>query len=584
MATMWTLVIGIILLVPLESSSTISIINELVQESSSSIFIIRQDHCPQSWLQELLLKPPVPVVLQPLTNITAGNEFSRVLCIVCFQENDLPEEQLNSLLHNIRKERIVFYLSSGEFNSTSLDLLRFLMMQCYKLRILHIIGLLAEDNELFYYRYYPYPEFKVEQHPIQQRPFYAEKFFNMKQQPLIVLPDQKHPRTIIYKDWRTGAQVLAGSVGRFVNTLVWKLNATLQYPEQVQPGHSLNKREMMEMAEDLHVDIPAGLVSIDTNEQLEHTSYPFELSHICLMIPIAQPIPIKDIYLILCNVRHIIIALAIITGFGCLLGLYRHLTGQVIRLVDFLLSDVALRGFLGQSFGQNVEHTPRLCSSWIYLMLGFMGLNLSSIHEAALGTLLTHPPKHFQPRSFADLEHALTPLPLIVDVTDFNDFSKLNSLSLPMLAVNSSEFNHLRDNFNMSHVYFASRLKWTMLSAQQKYFPQEIFLYSKEACFSTLTLFAFQLPQNSWFEEHITRLTMDARATGIYQHWVDMHFYDMAAAGLISFSDPVSRQFPQIGGALQLEDLQWIWLGYAALSGTALVVFGLEVIIKRALD
>ncbi|KAH8297498.1 hypothetical protein KR044_013454 [Drosophila immigrans] len=578
---MEALLMGILSLVPLESRGTINIINEVVQESSSSIFVIRQDHCPQSWLQQLLARPPVPVVLHPLPNETTGKQFSRVLCIVCFRDIDIDIKQLASLLQQIRRERIVFYVSSGKSNSTSQDVLRFLMRQCYSLKIWHVIGLLSEDEELFYYRYHAYPEFKMEQHPIQQKPLYVEQFVNMHQQPLIILPDQKHPRTIIYTDWRKGTRVLAGSVGRFVRTLAWKLNATLQYPEQVRPGHSLSNREMMAMAEDLHVDIPAGLVSIDTTEQLPHMSYPFELSRICLMIPIAQPIPIRDIYLVVCDVRNILIALAIVISFGWLLSLHKHLIGQLTNLVDLLLNDVALRGLLGQSYGQNVGH--RLYSSWIYIMLGFLGLNFSSIHEAALGTLLTHPPKHFQPRSFEDLQHVRTPLPLIVDVADFTNFSKVSSLSLPMVAVNLSELNHLRDNLNMSHVYFASRLKWTLLSAQQKYFPQEVFLYSKDACISTLTLMAFQLPRNSWFEEHITRLTMDVRATGLYQHWIDMHFYDMAVAGLIPLGDPLSRQLLRIG-ALQLDDLQWIWFGYATLLAIALVVFGLEVIIKRLQD
>ncbi|KAH8384616.1 hypothetical protein KR093_003065 [Drosophila rubida] len=578
---MWTLRIGIILLVIQESSATTgNIVRELAQASRSTIFIVRSDQCPQTWLQQLLVAPPVPVILQSLSNETTGKPFSRVLCLVCFRENDFAEEQLVSLLHNFRRERIVFYVASRQFNSTSLDLLRVLMRLCYRLQVVHVIGLLAEDEEHHYYRYQPYPDFKVEQHPIQRRPLYIEHYPNMQRQPLTILPDQKYPRTIIYTDWRTGSEVLAGSVGRFVRTLAWKLNATLQYPVQVRPGHSLSTHEMMIMAKALHVDIPAGIVSIDLSEQLPHMSYPFELSRICLMIPIALPIPIRDIYLVLCSVQHLLIALAITVGIGWLLSLHKHLNGQTPSAVDLVLNDVAMRGLLGQSFGRIVKR--RLSSSWIYLMLGFLGLNFSSIHEAALGTLLTQPPKHFQPRSFEDLQHVRTPLPLVVDVSDFSNFSKVSALSLPMLAVNVSELNHLRDNLNMSHVYFASRLKWTLLSAQQKYFPQEVFLYSDDACISTLTLMAFQLPKNSWFEEHISRLTMDARATGLFQHWIDMHFYDMAAAGLISFRDPVDRMFPRSGGALQLRDLQWIWFGYAVLLGFALAAFGVEVISKRA--
>ncbi|KAL7738012.1 hypothetical protein ACLKA6_006370 [Drosophila palustris] len=433
----------------------------------------------------------------------------------------------------------------------------------------------CKDEGRFYYHYRPYPEFKVEQQLAEKRSFYVEHFPHMHRQPLIVLPDQKHPRTIIYTDKRTGSQVLAGSVGRFIRTLAWKLNATLQYPEQVKEGHILHPRELTKLVDDLHVDVPAGLVSLANPEQLPHISYPFELSHICLMIPLAQPIPIKDIYLILCNVQHLLIALAIVCIFGWLLSLHRNLTGQVPSLVDFLFNDVALRGILGQSFGQHLQTS--LYSNWIYLLLGFLGLNLSSIHDAALGTLLTHPPKHFQPRSFADVQRVR--LSLVLDAADLTDSNE--SLALSLLPVNTSEWNHLRDNMNMSHVYFASRLKWTLLSAQQKYFPQEVFLYSMDACFIALTLMTFQLPNNSWFDEPINRLILDTRASGLFQHWVEMHFYDMAAADLISFSDPIDRQFPRVGGSLRLEDLHWIGFGYGVLVLISLSVFCLEVVVKR---
>ncbi|XP_034475801.1 uncharacterized protein LOC117782851 [Drosophila innubila] len=573
---MWTLYMVLLCWIPLGCTADY-LINQVVRESSSSMLVIRQDLCPQNWLQQLLVEPPVPVVLQSLTNSTpTAVYFSRVLHLVCFRSMDVPEEQLTTVLQSIRRERSIFYVASGISKSTSHRLLQLLLRQCYRLRILQVIGLLAEDEGRFYYRYRPYPEFEVEQHLAEKRPFYVEQFPNMHRKPLIVLPDQKHPRTIIYTDWRTGSQVLAGSVGRFMRTLAWKLNATLQYPEQVKKGQILHSRELMTMVEELHVDVPAGLVSLLSPEQLPHISYPFELSHICLMIPLAQPIPIRDIYLILCNPQHILIALVIVCCFGWLLSLHRHLSGQDTNLVDFLLNDVALRGLLGQSFGQHLQTS--VYSNWIYLLLGFLGLNLSSIHEAALGTLLTHPPKHFQPRSFADVQRVR--LPLVLDAADLPDDSQPRFLSVPLLAVSTSELNRLRDNMNMSHVYFASRLKWTLLSAQQKYFPQEVFLYSMDACVSALSLMTFQLPNNSWFEEPISRLTLDARATGLFQHWAEMHFYDMAAAGLISFSDPINRQTQRIGGSLRLEDLHWIGIGYGVLLTIALTVFGLEKILK----
>ncbi|KAH8400581.1 hypothetical protein KR222_007237, partial [Zaprionus bogoriensis] len=559
------------------------LIEEVVRESHTDLLLIRPDYCQDGLLHQILMTPPVPVVLRSLNTIGISQAFSNQLHVVCLPKNkSLTEQQLTKLMRSIRTERSIFLVDgTGE---DSRQCMRSLLEQCYKWKVLHVIVvLLSEVKEgNVYYRYIPYPQFAVEEHPPGHRPFFAyfNRFPDMHRQPLIVLPDQKNPRSIVYKDWRTGSQILAGSVGRFVNTLAWKLNATVEYPYELQPGPSIHANEMLALAEKLQVDIPAGMVFLEQPEQLAYMGYPFELSHICLMIPLAQPILIRDIYLTLFSVQHIILVLVMVYVMGWLIGLYKRLTEQATSLVDLILDDVALRGLLGQSIGQRLE-PGTLCGCYLYLLLGFVGLNLSSIHEAALGTLLTHPPKHFQPRTFDDVKRVQ--LPLVVDVAYL---TKDNRYLQPLPAhlqwpVNVSELDRLRDNMNQSYVFLASRIKWTLLSAQQKYFPNELFLYSMDACVSPLTLMGFQLPANSWFEPPISRLIMEVRAMGLYQHWVNMHFYDMVTAGLISFRDPIKRQQPHVGGSLRLEDLQWVGYAYVALLSLATTVFVLEVILER---
>ncbi|XP_064537877.1 uncharacterized protein Ir54a [Drosophila montana] len=552
---------------------------EVLRESKPSLLMIRYDHCPEDWLQRLLVEPQLPpVVLQSLSSATPpSNHFSRVLHLICLPSVDYPAEQLAALLETVRGTRSIFYITAAVSNASSDHVLHSLLRQCYKLKILPVIALLAVDAGQFYYRYRPYPHFELEQRALDQRPFFLAHLSNMQGQPLILLPDQKHPRTIIYTDWRTGAQVLAGSVGRFMRTLAWKLNATIQFPVQIKPGVSLHYKELLKLVEQFQVDVPAAVVHLMRSEQLPLISFPFELSRICLMIPLAQQLPIKEVYLILGNVYHLLIALAMVYGFGLLLNLHRCLTGQATNLVDLLLNDVALRGVLGQSFGHSL-HTSLYVSS-IFLMLAVLGLNVSSIHEAALGTLLTHPPKYFQPRRFADVQRVQ--LPLVIDAADLENGYDFSELDLRLLPMNSSDFHSHRDKMNQSHVYFASRLKWTLLSEQQKYFPREVFLYSMDACIRTLTHMVFQLPKNTWFLDPITRLIMDARDFGLFQHWVDMHFYDMAAAGLLSFTDPIQREPQRLKEALRFEDLQWIWVAYGALLLLATLLLALEVLIKR---
>lgn len=575
---MWLKYIALFLWIPVRCTGN-HFIDQVVRETQASLLAIRTDYCPQSWLQKLLMTPLVPVVLQSLSHTSSSTPFSNQLHLFCLESSESPKEQL---FQGIRTERSIFFVDES---SADLDRrIRSLLKLCYKWKVLNVIVVLLSQGEegSFYYRYSPYPRFMLEQRPKEEGQFFVhfKQFPNMHKQPLTILPDQKHPRIIIYQDTRTGSQMLTGSVGRFVHTLAWKLNATLQYPQKLRPGPRLHPTEMKALAERLQIDILAGMAFLGVPQPLAHMSYPFELSHICLMIPLAQPIPIKDIYPTLFSVQHILIALFLVYVFGWLLSLQRHMSGYPTHMADYLIDDIALRGLLGQSFGQRMQNQT-LCISWIYLLLGFLGLNLNSIHEAALGTLLTHPPKYFQPRTFEDVRRLQMPI-----VSDMGDFNSSHEQPIPLLAsliipVNVSELNQLRDKLNQSNAYFASRIKWSLLSEQQKYFPQEVFLYSKDACVSALSLMGFQLPANSWFKEPINRLILDVRALGLVQHWIEMHLYDMVAAGLISFSDTLERHVPRVGGPLRLEDLQWIGFAYASLLSIAATVFILEVILNR---
>ncbi|EDW00667.1 uncharacterized protein LOC6559782 [Drosophila grimshawi] len=546
-------------------------IEDVVQESMASLIVIRYDYCEELWLDRILAEPPLPVVLQSLdSDTTTSKNFSRVLQLVCLP-NVGYQLKLTTWLENVRGANSIFYIMETVSSfASSKELLQLLLRQCYKLRMLSVLALIPEDSDRYYYRYQPYPQFELEQRSLNQKPFFVAHLRNMQGQPLIVLPQQKHPRLIVYKDWRTGALVLNGSVGRFVRTLAWKLNASIEFPTQV--NFDLHYTELVKLVEQHHIDVPAALTPLTKTAQLPHICYPFELSHICLMIPIAQQLPIKDIYVIICSAQNVLIALIIFYSFGLLMSTHSYLAGESISWVDFVLNDVALRGLLGQSFGRSLHTT--LFFSWIYVMLAHFGMNVNSIHGAALGTLLTHLPKHFQPRTFADVRRLQ--LPLVMDEAD-----GLHEVNLHKLTFNTSVFNSQRDTMNTSNVYLASRLKWTLLSEQQKYFPHEVFLYSKDACISHLTHMVFQLPKNTWFQEPITNLIMDARDFGLFQYWVGMHFYDMAAAGLLSFKDPIERVPQRVKGALRLEDLQWIWIFIGALLLLATSVFALEILIKR---
>ncbi|XP_022227014.2 uncharacterized protein LOC111077161 [Drosophila obscura] len=576
---MWTVLSILLFLWAIATvwGSTVDFIRSVARESSLTVLIIRYDYCPDAWLPELFASSSIPVVLQAASSAQPRpEEFSPALHVVCLPGDGLYVEEVvqafATALEDRRSEKCLLYLSNRSANSDAMNLV---LRRCYELKMLNVVGLMAADERSFYYRYLPYPEFRVERRSLQSSPIFEPNFPNMHGEPLIVMPDQWHPRSVVYVDRRTGKKVLAGSVGRFVRTLVWKLNATLQYAQAVTPGRFLNANALRELVKRSPIDLPASMSLISEVKQMPHISYPFELTHMCLMIPVANEIPVRDIYRLLSSAENVCIALAIVYAYGLVLTCQRRLHEREVYFVDFLLNDRALRGVLGQSFKLTNQESGS-SSKWICLLLGIVGLNISCIFGAALETMLAHPPRQFQPRSIADVRRARLPLVAIEE-----DLDSVADLQLPVLTVNASEYNRLRDDANTSYVYLASRLHWTQFENQQKYFSRELFIYSKDACLMSLALLTFELPKNSWFAAPISKLILEARANGIYQYWVGMHHYDMSVAGVASLRDLSLDQTPreahQTGSALRLIDLQWIWLAYGLLTLISILLFILEI-------
>ncbi|XP_017079015.1 uncharacterized protein LOC108113081 [Drosophila eugracilis] len=570
---MWTAIKVFIFWTPvLVSGSTVEFILRAAAESSLSLLIIHNDYCPDTWLKEIFQNHTIPVVVLPAgEHYIKIHEFSRPLHIFCLPGHELHNDlkilkELLASLNDVPNSKALLYISNSFSNRTTMDSL---LRICYYQRIPNVVGLLAADEHLYFYRYHFYPGFRSEYRPLQSLNIFDKDFPNMQGHPLIVMPDQWLPRSVLYIDKQTGKQILSGSVGRFINVLAWRLNATLQLAQTVTPGRFFHATTLKELGKNMTIDVLASISMLERGEQLVRTSYPLELTHICLMIPVAQEIALKDIYFLLSSVSNMLLGIGIVFTYGLILSLLEILSNRDVYFVDLVLNGEALRGILGQSFKMPSSRSSRL----IYVMLGVIGLNVSSIFEAALETMMAHPPREFQARSFADVGRKRIPL-----VTTEEDLHTLDDLHLTLLVLNISEYHNVRNGRNSSNAYFASRLHWTLYSEQQKGFTRELFIYSMDACLWSLAFLSFQWPQSSMFAEPVSKLILEVRANGLYQFWVGMHHYDIIEAGLANTEDP-SRQLSELKLtiALRVVDLQWVWLAYGALLAIAFLVFLLEV-------
>lgn len=115
--------------------------------------------------------------------------------------------------------------------------------------------------------------------------------------------------------------------------------------------------------------------------------------------------------------------------------------------------------------------------------------------------------------------------------------------------------------------------KWMVIQAQQNVFASPMFRMREDFCFFNNVPIGFPVHENSIYMQPIQDLIFDITATGLFSHWSKSAFMELVEAGelhLIDLSPP--RKFR----AMQLQDLQYIWYGFAFMAVLSSSVWLLE--------
>ncbi|KAH8290623.1 hypothetical protein KR054_004635 [Drosophila jambulina] len=409
------------------------------------------------------------------------------------------------------------------------------------------------------------------------KPIFIEQFLNMQGAAIRTLTDSLAPRSMAYRDPKTGQKKFMGYVANALNNFVEKVNATLTWRLELAPqDQRIFFTNITQWATEDLLDIGMSVDSTWDKWNLDTQTYPYLMCSYCFMVPLPDLLPYYEIYTYIVDFDVLFVIFVLFCIFSLLFIYGQQMSWRGLSLARVLLNDRCFRGLLGQPFPFPLQSTKKL--KLICFLLCFASLLTTTMYVAYLQAFLATPPPMPMMRSFKDLHNSRYTVAislLEMDVLGFADNRRLQQVSPEKLEVfdDYRRFVHLRETFNNNYLFPVTDIRWSTYQEQQTVFASPVFYYTDAFCLSRFNFLSFpirrHLPYRHLFEEHLLR----QKEFGLLKHWQDRSFFDMVLLGLASLED---FSPPAETDSIDLHDLSWIFAMYVAALGLCCCCFVLE--------
>ncbi|KPU80581.1 uncharacterized protein Dana_GF27732 [Drosophila ananassae] len=537
---------------------------------------------PKVLMEELSV--PVVQLDEKITYFVYNNTHNRVISLVLVANENLDDQRdlLKALVLNLRHMTTTRVLFLVKMPADSERMLYELFSNCWKMRLLNVM-VLFKDYEVTntFYSYSPFPTLRIEEHLFQTSEesvtFYPDRLRNLRGFQLPVIIGGTAPRIIPY--YKKGRIVYDGTVGHFMMAFQQKYNCSF-----VQP---LMAKNPLEFAPSMQTVKAVRNNSVEMSMALTFPpvfppfgfSYPYEQLNWCLMMPLEADVPPLEYYTRVFELAAFLLTLVILVIISCLLTITLRLHGYPIASTEFLLHDSCLRGVLGQSFVE-VLRAPTLVRG-IYLEICVLGILITAWYNSYFSSYVTTSPKQPEFQSYDDI--LASRMKVVAWKPEYAElFGRLLEFRKyePMFYVEPdfSKYLALRDSMDTRYGYMIPNGRWLLIKEQQKIFSRPLFRMRNDFCFFNNIPFGFPINENSVFMEPVLRLIMELAETGLSFHWMETAFLEMIQAGEMHFLDLSQRREFR---AMQAQDLQYIWYGFAFMAVFSSIVWLLEIISYR---
>ncbi|XP_017006882.2 uncharacterized protein Ir67a [Drosophila takahashii] len=506
----------------------------------------------------------------------ARGSFNNEMLVMIWQTGNLQLDSdlwqaLDRSLLNMRKVRVLL-LRKWE-KSPSADIAN----TAEHLRFLHV-AVIAEKNRI--YRLQPFsPQRWLKVNPMQSPIFTKVRNYNGRY--IITLPDQFPPRSIVYRDRRTGELQMTGYVYKFLLEFTRIYNFTFRWQRPIKQGERLNLILLRNMTLNGTINMPISLCGFEMPSDLGIFSNIYDQEDWFIMVPRAQEIPTADVYVVMVGANFLIVLLI----FYCIFTILDTCFGPLLlqKQVDWsnlILNERMISGIMGQSFNMSAGHTisSRVTNASLFLL----GLVLSTLYAAHLKTLLTKRPTSRQISNFPELRDS--PVTVFFEEAErfyLNDFMwqrPIRVLRDQLTFKETGEYNALRSGLNRSHAFSVLTSEWMIVAKRQELFKQPVFTVQPDLrIIRTSVLLSLVMQSNSIYEHHINDLIHRAHSAGIVEYWKQQTLREMITLGMISQKDP----FPYVAfREFKVGDLLWIWILLASCLFLSLCIFLCELLVN----
>ncbi|XP_030370348.1 uncharacterized protein LOC115620968 [Scaptodrosophila lebanonensis] len=447
---------------------------------------------------------------------------------------------------------------------------------CWRQQLLNVVAMFADHQATgTFYSYTHFPAFRLEQRLYNpNETIFPDRLRNMHGYRLPVIIGGTVPRIIAYYN-KKGRIVFKGTVGHFMNAFQQKYNCTFVEPLPVKPGAP--STDLTKAVLNGTVDISMG-ITYPTIPFYGFT-YPYEILNWCLMLPVEPNIPAAQYYINVFELDAFLLTVGTMVVISTVLSATLLFFGYGVHIYEFFLHDSCLRGALGQSFSE-VFHPPTLVRG-IYIQICVLGILLTVWFNSYFSAYVTSMPKTAPYRTFDDvLESNLKVVAwkpeydeLLGRLVEFRKYK-------PMFKVESNFSRYIsdRDSFNTKYGYMMTSSKWIVVTEQQKIFTSVLFRMRDDFCFFNTVPLGFPVHENSIYMEPINTVILEMSAHGLHTYALRMGFTEQIEAGQLSLKDLSPRREYR---AMQVEDLVYIWYGFAFMVLLSGLVLLLEILWQR---
>ncbi|EDW04557.1 GH19650 [Drosophila grimshawi] len=411
-----------------------------------------------------------------------------------------------------------------------------------------------------FYSYNQFPTFQLEQRIYKPSlPIYPDRLNNLYGYHVSIMIGGASPRIIIYYN-KQGGIVYKGTIGHFIDAFQQRYNCTFTQPRVAKPN-------MLVASTDLVVAVLNGTVDIGMAVTFPYLlnmrtfTYPYEQLNWCLMLPIEPDIPPAMYYLNVFQLDSFLLTLAVLVVISITLSLLLKHNGYDVQLYEFILHDNCLRGALGQSFHELRNVSIQVRS--IYIQICILGFLLTAWYNSYFSAYVTSTPKELPYQSYDDILASNVKIvawepeyyELIGRVAEFRKYERMFHIERSL-----DKFISMRDSLNTKFGYAMTESRWVVINEQQNIFSKPLFRMRDDFCFFKNIPLGFPVRENSVYKQPLQKLILELSEMGLYSYWMSKGYSELVDAGEMKFLDLSGRREFR---AMQLQDLQYVWYGFA---------------------